>query len=172
MEGKKGRSLPEVRRRNRICIKELIYRKAPITRTEVAEELGLTLPTITTSVAQMLEEGLLLEEPMSDAAYQAGAGGRRPLMLRFNPDAGYAVGIELGPYETSIVLTDLVGQPVAQQLFPQASDDYAEMLENLSGCMASLLEQVPREKLLGIGLGTPGFVSREDGTIRASFRSG
>lgn len=172
MEGKKGRSLPEVRRRNRICIKELIYRKAPITRTEVAEELGLTLPTITTSVAQMLEEGLLLEEPMSDAAYQAGAGGRRPLMLRFNPDAGYAAGIELGPYETSIVLTDLVGQPVAQQLFPQASDDYAEMLENLSGCMASLLEQVPREKLLGIGLGTPGFVSREDGTIRASFRSG
>ena len=171
MEGKKGRSLPEVRRRNRICIKERIYRKAPITRTEVAQELGLTLPTITTSVAQMLEEGLLLEEPMSDEAYQSGAGGRRPLLLRFNPDAGYAVGLELGPYETSILLTDLVGQPVAQQIFPQASDDYGQMLENLSEHLNPFLSRVPREKLLGIGLGTPGFVSREDGTIRASFRS-
>lgn len=172
MEEKKGRSLPEVRRRNRICIKELIYRKAPITRTEVAEELGLTLPTITTSVAQMLEEGLLLEEPMSDAEYQAGSGGRRPLMLRFNPEAGYAVGIELGPYETSIVLTDLVGQPVLQQLFPQAPDDYGQMLEALSAHLQAFLHRVPRELLLGIGLGTPGFVNQEDGTIRASFRSG
>lgn len=167
----KGRSLPEVRRRNRVCIKERIYRRAPVTRTEIAEDLGLTLPTITTSVAQMLEDGLLMEEPMPEAEFQAGQCGRRPLLLRFNPDAGYALGIELGPYETSIILTDLAGKPVYQKIFPQAPDDYAQMLETLCSQLPSFLCQVPQEKLLGVGVGAPGFVNQEAGMIRASFRS-
>ena len=169
---RKGGSLPDVRHRNRVHIRQAIYRGAPITRTEIADQLGLTLPTITTSVAQMLEEGLLLEEPMSDAEYQAGQGGRRPLMLRFSPEAGYALGVELGPYETSIVLTDLTGTPIERALFPQASPDYAAMLADLASWIAPFLTRVPKEKFLGVGLGTPGFVNDEDGSIRASFRSG
>lgn len=167
----KGRSLPEVRRRNRVCIKEQIYRKAPVTRTEVAEELGLTLPTITTSVAQMLEDGLLLEEPMPESEFHTGQSGRRPLLLRFNPDAGYAVGVELGPYETSIVLTNLAGESIYQKIFPQASDAYDAMLETLWTQLQPVLRQVPQEKLLGIGIGAPGFVNQEAGVIRASFRN-
>ena len=62
MDGNKTGGLSEVRRRNRTHIREIIYRRAPITRTEIAHELGLTLPTVTTSVAQMLEDGLMPEE--------------------------------------------------------------------------------------------------------------
>ena len=53
---KKGSSLLETRRLNRVSIKDTIYKMEPVTRTDIAREIGLTLPTITTSVNEMLEE--------------------------------------------------------------------------------------------------------------------
>lgn len=163
MDGNKTGGLSEVRRRNRTHIREIIYRRAPITRTEIAHELGLTLPTVTTSVAQMLEDGLLTETLMAEPA--GSAGGRPPLLLRFNPEAGRALGVELGPYETAVVLTDLVGNPVAQTLLP-AVQEYDEMLEQLETALRPYLNE---DKLMGVGLGLPGFVSRESGEVRTSI---
>ena len=65
MTGKKGNSLLETRRRNRVLIKNMIFRMENARRTAIAEELGLTLPTITTSVNEMLSEGILEEIPLS-----------------------------------------------------------------------------------------------------------
>ncbi len=158
--------LSAVRRRNRRNIRSLLYRRAPVTRTELAEALGLTLPTVTTSVSQMLEEGLLLEEPSPEAG-----GGRRPNLLRFNPSAEYALGVELGPYETAAGLYDLAGEPVAREIFPTAPSGYEEMLDSLQRQLEPLAAKAPG-RLLGIGIGTPGFVNREQGVIRASSRAG
>ncbi len=163
---KQSGGLSEVRRRNRAHIREAIYKRAPVTRTEIAEELGLTLPTVTTSVADMLEEKLLLEEPLPDAAYLNGPGGRRPLLLRFNPDWGSAIGVELGPYDTGVLLTDLTGAPLKEALFPSAPEGYAETLDFLCEILRPFIAAAPR--LLGIGVGIPGFIGSDTGIIRAS----
>ena len=146
MSGERYRGLSDVRRRNRRNIRSLLYRRAPVTRTELAEELGLTLPTVTTSVAGMLEEGLLVEQPAPSG------GGRRPNLLRFNPSAGYALGVELGPYETAVGLYDLTGEPVVRRIYPAASDGYDEMIETLAGQLAELAALAPR-RVLGAGIG-------------------
>ena len=87
MEGNKlSGGLPEVRRQNRAHIREVIYRRAPITRTEIASELGLTLPTVTTSVAKMLEDGLLLESPSPDSVGCYGLIRRLDTQLGLNWD--------------------------------------------------------------------------------------
>lgn len=65
MASKKGNSLLETRRRNRVLIKNMIFRMENARRTAIAEELGLTLPTITTSVNEMLTEGILEEIPIT-----------------------------------------------------------------------------------------------------------
>ena len=161
MSGERYRGLSDVRRRNRRNIRSLLYRRAPVTRTELAEELGLTLPTVTTSVAGMLEEGLLVEQPAPSG------GGRRPNLLRFNPSAGYALGVELGPYETAVGLYDLTGEPLVRRIYPAASDGYDEMIETLAGQLAELAAIAP-VPVLGAGIGLPGFVSREQGVVRAS----
>lgn len=46
-------------------------------RTAIAEELGLTLPTITTSVNEMLTEGILEEIPITEGQLVNNMG-RRP----------------------------------------------------------------------------------------------
>lgn len=77
MAGKKGNSLLETRRRNRVLIKNMIFRMENARRTAIAEELGLTLPTITTSVNEMLSEGILEEIPITDGKLVNNMG-RRP----------------------------------------------------------------------------------------------
>ena len=67
MSKKQGNSLLETRRRNRVLIKSMIFRTENATRTGIADSLGLTLPTITTSVNEMLSEGILEEVAFLDS---------------------------------------------------------------------------------------------------------
>ncbi|NLI19957.1 MAG: ROK family transcriptional regulator [Clostridiales bacterium] len=171
---KKGVSLPEARRQNRVQIKELIYKKGPITRTEVARRLGLTLPTITTSAQEMLAEGSLLERENDGKDEPNPRGGRKPLYLDVNPSAGYVIGLELGPYRTTLCLTDLRGNTIHKRLFAPVSRDYDEMVATVTRQVSDLLqkEDVPQDKFLGVGVSLPGFIESEKGVIRSSMRTG
>lgn len=165
-----GISLINVKERNRQYIKQIIYHKAPITRKEITAELGLTLPTITTNVAHMLAQGLLVElnEP---APVRSAAGGRRVQRLDINTDAGYAVGVELGPYQTYLCITNLRGKSLCEKVAPAAPHPYEEMLAAVSAQISELVRRadLPPEKLLGVGVGVPGFIDSAGGIIRRAF---
>ena len=63
MQTEKGASLVQIKALNRRQLRRAIYRQGPVARNRLARELGVSLPTVTTSVAAMLEEGLLTETP-------------------------------------------------------------------------------------------------------------
>ena len=131
MAGKKGNSLLETRRRNRVLIKNMIFRMENATRTAIAEELGLTLPTITTSVNEMLAEGILEEIPIAEGQLM-NSMGRRPNAIAFRADAAYVIGVELGPYATRAVLMDLKGEVLESSEHERAAENYEGMLEKVT----------------------------------------
>lgn len=169
-----GNSLLETRRRNGILIKNKIFRTEHAMRGEIAKELGLTLPTITNSINEMIKEGVVEPEPLPEECLSGGYG-RKPQMVRFRREAGYSIGIELGAYHTRAVLVNLRGEVVEERTRRKAALQYGEMLAQvteligeLCGCVPSL--QKEEGKLIGIGIGVPGFVDTEGGTIRQNFR--
>lgn len=169
-----GNSLLETRRRNGILIKNKIFRTEHAMRGEIAKELGLTLPTITNSINEMIKEGVVEPEPLPEECLSGGYG-RKPQMVRFRREAGYSIGIELGAYHTRAVLVNLRGEVVEERTRGKAALQYGEMLaqvtelvDELCGCVPSL--QKEEGKLIGIGIGVPGFVDTEGGTIRQNFR--
>lgn len=169
-----GNSLLETRRRNGILIKNKIFRTEHAMRGEIAKELGLTLPTITNSINEMIKEGVVEPEPLPEECLSGGYG-RKPQMVRFRREAGYSIGIELGAYHTRAVLVNLRGEVVEERTRRKAALQYGEMLvqvtdliSELCGCVPSL--QKEEGKLIGIGIGVPGFVDTEGGTIRQNFR--
>ncbi len=163
-------SLKEIKRLNRLHIKQAVYRNAPITRAEIAKRLGLTLPTVTTNVADMLESGLLYEAPPQE--WSAGPqGGRMPLVLDFRPEAACALGAELGPYGTTAVAVDARGNILLQNEMPPASDDYDTMLADVTEQLAALREKLGGRTPVGIGVGLPGFIETRRGLIRSSYRA-
>lgn len=169
MASKKGNSLLETRRRNRVLIKNMIFRMENARRTAIAEELGLTLPTITTSVNEMLSEGILEEIPMTEGQLVNNMG-RRPNAIAFRAEAAYAIGVELGPYATRAVLMNLRGEVLEATEYESAAENYDGMLTRVTNIITDLVEKAGDRKLLGVGVGLPGFIDREHGIIRSNPR--
>lgn len=164
-----GNSLQETKRRNRILIKNKIFRMEHALRNEIARELGLTLPTITNSINEMIREGLVITEPLSQESRNKNSG-RRPLAVAFRREAAYAIGIELGPYYSRAILVNLRGEAVESVTNPKASESYGKMLSELENLVDHFLHRIDRDQLIGIGIGVPGFVDTDRGRIRYTFR--
>lgn len=138
-------------------------------RTAIAEELGLTLPTITTSVNEMLTEGILEEIPITEGQLVNNMG-RRPNAIAFRAEAAYAIGVELGPYATRAVLMNLRGEVIESTEYERAAENYQGMLGKVANIIQELMDKAGDKRLLGVGVGLPGFIDREKGIIRSNPR--
>ena len=53
----KGNNMMRLKQENQSSIRKIIYLRGPVLRSSIAEDLHLTLPTITTNVNAMLQSG-------------------------------------------------------------------------------------------------------------------
>src|SRR5687768_12171475 len=100
------------RPRTRGVVLDLIRAARTISRVELAASSGLTPPTISEVVRDLMLEGLIVE-----AGRGASTGGKPPTMLQLNPPARYSVGVQLERNICVIVVVDLAGRPVARSSF-------------------------------------------------------
>lgn len=168
----RGSNLPRVKKQNKASIKEVIYKYGPISRLEIAELLSLTPPTITKNVAALIKEGLVQECDSGDEQKSEKALGRKPIKIDFISNARYVVGVELGPYRTTLCIVDLRGNMLFDMKLSAACKDYEKMMDNLAQSIQTLIEksEVDRRKILGVGIGLPGFVEGNKGILRSSSR--
>ena len=158
----KGSNHQLVKQKNSQLIQKYIYKHSPISRVEIAQQLGLTTATITGMVNPMISSGLLRE---TAAQTETAKGAGRPrMMLEFVPDAYYICGVDVGVYRTNYILTDIRGNTVAIHHTDQRLDEYRITLERLTYEIQAFLAKagVPKEKILGVGICLPGMV---DGSV-------
>ncbi|MDI9422477.1 MAG: ROK family transcriptional regulator [Bacillota bacterium] len=127
-------------------------REKTSTRTELARATGLSLPTVGAIVKILIEEGYIVNEKLGEYG-----GGRKPMLLRFVPDARYIIGVNLGGAKTQAVLADLNGSFVSEIVSGSSTD----LEKNVSGSVISLIEQLQKwgfswERVAGIGVSVRG----------------
>lgn len=168
----KGSNHQLLKQRNLSLIMKHIYRNSPISRVEIAHDLGLTTPTITGLVAPMIAEGLLRETVQ--ASEELKGAGRPRVMLEFCPEAFYCCGVEAGPYYINYALTDFRGRVIRAKHTEETLDAYDKTLQVLAREIPALLESagVPREKLLGVCVCLPGLIDGSAGKIYTTFHEG
>ena len=161
----RGTNLPRVKKQNEALIKEIIYKYGPISRGKIAEMLSLTPPTITTNVTSLIERGLVYEFPADASDVEERSLGRRPVKIDFVQDARYAIGVELNPYQTAICMLDLHGNEKISVKYPPMNGEYVEEMDALAQSIDKLIagSGVDMEKILGVGVGLPGFVEAKAG---------
>ena len=164
-----GNNLTNVKKHNEILIKEVVYKYAPISRSEIADMLSLTPPTITTNITELIEKGLI-KERTNDESDEVHGIGRRPVKLDIVPNAFYVIGVEIGPYKTVVVLLNLRGVRIAEYCYQSERKSYSDEVECLSEIIKTVIQKgrVERAKILGIGIGIPGFVETKRGIVRQS----
>ena len=170
----RGTNLPRVKKQNEALIKEIIYKYGPISRSKIAEMLSLTPPTITTNVSSLIERGLVYEFAAEDSDVEERSLGRKPIKINFIQNARYAVGVEMNPYQTAICMLDLRGNEKISMKYPPMNGVYVEEMDMLARNIDKLISEsgVDPEKILGVGMGLPGFVESKVGILRESFKTG
>lgn len=165
MQPKLGGNLFRVKLSNQVAIREMIYQHGPITRAEVSQRLGLTMPTITTNVNTMIANGIVHE--VSPLPSDDKIMGRPANPIDIVADARYFIGVEMRGTYRRLCLTDLRGTVLYTDAHESSIGDYNQALKSACTLIRKVLESdlVPREKISRIGFCIPGIVDTGLGTL-------
>lgn len=152
-----------VRDLNRTLVLNEIRKRGPISRTEIAQNTGLSLSSITRIVDELIEQGFVYEQGEGEST-----GGRKPIYLLFNSDYGYVVGIKIEVKRVIFTLSDLNGEITKKMVrsYPRGSSHETvmdiildELVALISNCKTKNI------KILGVGIGVSGLVDTETGVL-------
>lgn len=148
----------------RVALEVLV--RGPLARTELAQRLGLSTPSLSRLTKPLIDLGVLheIDENAADAA--ARAGGRPPQPLDVDPRLEHFVGIKLTGTRAYAVLTDLRASIVAASDVPV--DDHRP--EAVVAVLAGLVEHLDGgAPVSAIGVGLGGIVRDDVRVGRAPF---
>jgi predicted NBD/HSP70 family sugar kinase len=149
----------DLRRQNRQTILQNAYFAQSSSRLELSQQLGLSPATVTHVVAELLDEGILLETGVAESQ-----GGRPRMLLTVNSAHGFFVGVDVGETQTRVELFDLTLTRLSgvEYGLDSAMDQVEQVIEQIDAGLSYVLHaaRVPRERVLGIGVGVPGIVER------------
>lgn len=150
---------------NRFTILNTIRNKGLVSRVDISKSSGLSQASVTGITADLMAEGLLIEEKTGDSE-----GGRRPVLLGLNPAGAYAVGVHLSINHVSVVLVNLQAEVVASHVVTLKSteptpEECSEMV--IAAIQACLWEaRFTRDQISGVGIAMPGLIDSRTGMVR------
>lgn len=139
-----------------------LLRMAPISRAEIARRMGLTRAATSLIADELMGEGLI-EETTANATKR----GRTPVPLTLRHDAGYAVGVYLNRDGCTAGLVDMCGVVLTKERLHLEGTENREKLDILSEAIEGMQRRmnIPKEKMIGIGVSAPGPLDGENGRI-------
>ncbi|HEY5796946.1 MAG TPA: ROK family protein [Bosea sp. (in: a-proteobacteria)] len=147
-----GTNPERTRSHNRRVVLETVRQHGLLGRSDIAALTRLTAQAVSNIVAELVEEGFLVEQ-----GRRRTARGQPPMELAVNPDGGMTAGMEIATDHITTVLVDLAGKIRAQRI--ARLDDVT--IKGVQRLAAAELEQargavgLPK-RLLGCGVVMPG----------------
>ncbi|NPV54778.1 MAG: ROK family transcriptional regulator [Firmicutes bacterium] len=146
-------------------MRDTIRRHGPIARYEVAKATGLTPPTVTVIVNDLIKAGVVRE-----VGHGESSGGRRPVMLELNPRAAFVFAVRVQRGEAVTALLDLVGNVLDRRRLRLDTSLPEDVVEAIGASFDSLLAStgVRRNDVLWCGVASPGLVDPHRGVVERS----
>src|SRR5262245_35877085 len=163
----------DIRRRNRAILLSTVFFDGPLSRLELGQRSGLSSATVSTVVAELIDDGLIVEAGQVDSG-----GGRPRVLLRVHGEYGYFVGVDVGETGVTVELFDLALRRVARRLRPVSSHRprpatvVAEIVAGIADVLAprGAVDECDHDEradagpidassIVGVGVGVPGIVT-------------
>lgn len=143
---------------------EAVRAAGQISRVDVAKALGVSPGTVTVIVADLISQDVLAE--VDDTTHER-TRGRPPVALRVQPGAARVAGIKLGADRHSGVVIDFAGGVVAEATLPRPFRKAAPeaILDEAAQLLEMLREATDHDPLDAVGLGLPGAIRHDIGTM-------
>lgn len=142
------------------------YFSGKLSTTDLSDRMGKSIPHVMKVIDDLLSDGSIVE-----SGYAPSSGGRRPVTYAIRQDAMYVLSVAMDQVFTRIALLDMGNRPVApvRELELPLSNN-PEAIIQLKDTIKEVVAEagIPRERIVGAGIGMPGFVDFENG-INYSF---
>jgi predicted NBD/HSP70 family sugar kinase len=159
----------DIKTNNKKRIINLLSKERELTKLDISRKIDISVPTVTTIVGELKEEGIVEEAGMATST-----GGRKPVIIRFLPNSRYSIGIDLGKDYVRAILTNLDSKIIEDKKKVLSVITENEVLNVTKTLIEDLMcsQDNMESKLLGIGFSLPGIVNEKELTleIATNFR--
>lgn len=146
---------------NNKCLILRMIRRGGYSRAGLAKETGLTKATISLLTDELMQSGLIFDEPAQDTA----GVGRNPLILKLCESSRCVIGIGLSRNDYQLGLFDLGGNCLEMETKSYLHGDAQLNAQNIAEQIEKYRGMLPDRNIIGIGIASPGPVNYKTGTI-------
>lgn len=148
----------DVKKLNKNRIFRLIYNSDKISRQEIADQLGLSLPTVNQNLKMLMEENLI-----EYVGNFTSTGGRRAQAITINNDARKAVSVNIKADHINVDVVGLKGQIIYSMTVKAHFNKNSAYIEKLSDAVrhAAAYAGADEKDILGVGITIPGVLNED-----------
>lgn len=152
----------DARQTNLRTVLQALSGQGPLSRADVARLTGLTRPTVSSLVAELLEDGLVTELGPGEAS-----GGKPPTLVGVDPNGRALLCLDLSRRPFSGAVVDLSGDVRHRAEGPSGSPVGEDAVAAVHHLVTELRSRA-HAPVAGIGIATPGLVTGDGRVIEAS----
>jgi N-acetylglucosamine repressor len=153
----------QIKKQNQNLVLKLFFEELSISRAEIARITRLTRTTVSEIVAELIDAGLVQEIGIGSSI-----GGKSPILLSLVDDSRYLVSLDLAHNKFCGAIVNLRGQ--IRELIQSPIDDCSSQALQVVFSILDQLIETPYRPLIGIGIGIPGLVNTQNGTVVNSIK--
>jgi len=157
------------RARKTLHILDTIRRSGPISKTDISSLIGVNVVTVSNYVEDFLRQKIIFEKELDISK-----GGRRPVLLDLNAEAGYTIGIGVNLTNTIGVIADLRGKLIKKIQRDRPQEKASDIIDSIVSLTRELLDENvdSKDRIRGIGVGISGIVDVNRDTVRWPEKTG
>ncbi len=149
-------------------LKELYFTPS-LSCADLYVRINKSFPLITKLLNELMEEGLVIE-----TGYATSTGGRRPLTYAIKEEMMYVVSVAMDQFVTRVTIMDMENKSITavQKIELDLAGNEKTLpilIEKIENTIE--LSGISKSKILGVGIGMPGFVNAAKG-INYTFLKG
>lgn len=147
---------------NYLLVLNILRNQGPISRAEISKTTGLSPTTVSYAVNSLLENQLAKEIGVG-----VSSGGKRPILLEFNPKGSYILTLVLNEFKLLWAVSDLQGELELLEEIPLQGRKGEEALDFLVRTIERALAQAAAANIhpASIGIGISGIVNFKKGEV-------
>ncbi|WP_461204943.1 ROK family transcriptional regulator [Clostridium sp. DL1XJH146] len=149
----------QIREINRVKILNYIKNKETITKQRISKSLKLSIPTVTSVINQLIEDGFV-----SEAGVAKSTGGRKPVVLQFEKNAKYSIGVNIMTDRIQVLLVNLAMEEIEDVNFTyNKALEFERVLEKLKSKIRVIMKKnkIDKNQVIGMGISLPGIVEED-----------
>lgn len=142
----------QVRNFNKRRILSFILEKRSVTKQQIARELNVSLPTVSSIVKELMEQNII-----TNGEVLGSTGGRKATTIVGVADYRFAIGVEVGSAHLRITMVNTKPEVVASKSYDCELDLTKEYWQQVNRHINAFVEEYvsDKEKILGVSIAVP-----------------